>query len=76
MAIQNTNDDGGEDGIEVNVGYDGEDGKQAALDAAVDVVREFESLDVVTVRIPRARRAELEEHPEIRYVEKNGRSGA
>ncbi|WP_231183238.1 hypothetical protein [Haladaptatus sp. DYF46] len=75
MSNDNT-DDGGEDVIEVNVGYDGGDGKKAALEAAVDVVREFASLDVVTVRIPQARREELDGHPGIRYVEKNGRSGA
>ncbi|MFH5798719.1 hypothetical protein [Haladaptatus sp. CMAA 1911] len=63
------------DTVEVNIGYDSRDGKQAALDAAVDVVREFESLDVVTVRIPRSRWSELDGHSEIRYIEENGQSG-
>jgi hypothetical protein len=66
----------GRDTVEVNIGYDGEDGKRVAVDTAVDVVREFESLDVVTVQIPRVKWAVLDDHPEIRYVEENGQSGA
>ena len=62
--------------VEVNVGYDGEDGKQAALDTAMDVVREFESLNVVTIRISRAKWEELDDHPEIRYIEENAQTGA
>ncbi len=69
-------DDSEQDTVEVNVGYEGGGGKQAALDAAVAVVREFESLDVVTVRIPQAKWEELDAHPEIRYIEKNAQSGA
>lgn len=69
-------EDSERDTVEVNIGYDGEGGKRAALDAAVTVVREFESLDVVTVVIPRAKWEELDGHPEIRYVEKNAQSGA
>ncbi|KZN26507.1 hypothetical protein A4G99_20920 [Haladaptatus sp. R4] len=64
------------DTVEANIGYDGEGGKRAALDAAVTVVREFESLDVVTVVIPRTKWEELDGHPEIRYVEENAQSGA
>lgn len=69
-------EDSERDTVEVNIGYDGEGGKRAALDAAVTVVREFESLDVVTVVIPRAKWEKLDGHPEIRYVEKNAQSGA
>lgn len=65
----------GRDVVEVNVGYDDTGGKWAAMDAAVTVVREFGSLDVVTVRIPRGDWTTLEDHPEVRYVEENGRSG-
>lgn len=68
--------DADRDTVEVNVGYDGTDGKNAAMDAAVEVVREFESLEVVTIRISRKNWAELDDHPEIRYVEENGQSGA
>ncbi|WP_227354637.1 hypothetical protein [Haladaptatus salinisoli] len=63
------------DAVEVNVGFDGESGRKAALDCAVEVIREFESLDVVTVTIPRERRSELEAHAAIRYVEENGTAG-
>jgi len=64
------------DTVEVNVGYDGEDSKNAALDTAVAVTRDFESLDVVTITIPRGKWKELDGHPDIRYVEENGQSGA
>ncbi len=64
------------DTVEVNIGYDGEDGKQAALDAAVDVTREFKSLEVVTATIPRTKWGELDHNSEIRYIEENAQSGA
>ncbi len=46
------------------------------MDVSVSVVRELDSLDVLTVLIPREKRTELENHPEIRYVETNGQAGA
>ena len=74
MADSDTGDSG-QDVIEVNVGFDGEDGRKTAIDASVDVVRELESIDVLTVRIPREKWSELDDHPQIRYVEENGQAG-
>ncbi|WP_266077228.1 hypothetical protein [Haladaptatus caseinilyticus] len=66
----------GQDVVEVNVGFDGSSGRKATMDVSVSVVRELDSLDVLTVLIPREKRTELENHPEIRYVETNGQAGA
>ncbi|SIR08976.1 subtilisin [Haladaptatus litoreus] len=67
--------DSGDDTVAVNVGFDGDEGRKSAVETSVEVVREFSSLDVVTVRIPRSAWTELENHPEIRYVEENGQTG-
>ncbi|GAA0199408.1 hypothetical protein ACFFQF_00330 [Haladaptatus pallidirubidus] len=68
--------DSGEDIVEVNVGFDGDEGRKSAVENSAEVVREFGSLDVVTVRIPQSVWTELENHPEIRYVEENGQTGS
>ncbi|WP_458205330.1 hypothetical protein [Haladaptatus sp. NG-SE-30] len=62
--------------VEVNVGFQGKEGREAAVDCSVAVVREFESLDIVTIQIPREKWSELADHPGIRYVEANGQTGA
>jgi hypothetical protein len=69
-------EDSKRDVVEVNVGFDDEEGRKAALDCAVEVIREFESLDVLTIEIPRERWTELDTHAAIRYVEENGEAGA
>ncbi len=68
--------DSGRDIVEVNVGFENDEGRELTLDAAVDVVRELQSLDILTVRIPSEKWDELADHSEIRYVEANGQAGA
>ncbi|WP_276301571.1 S8 family peptidase [Halorussus lipolyticus] len=60
------------DTVEVNVGFSSERGRQQALDAASDVVRVFNSLDIVTAKMPKQAATALEQNPNIRYVEENG----
>ncbi|PSQ45806.1 peptidase S8 [Halobacteriales archaeon SW_6_65_15] len=60
------------DTVEVNVGFASERGRQKALGAADEVVREFNSIDVVTLRLPKQAATALEQNPNIRYVEENG----
>ncbi|WP_276301566.1 S8 family peptidase [Halorussus lipolyticus] len=62
--------------VEVNVGFASKSGRLAALDAASDVVREFDSLDVVTIRLPAEAAESLESRADVRYVERNGRMEA
>jgi hypothetical protein len=62
--------------VEVNVGVAVESGRVAALDAAADVVREMNSIDLVTVRVPRAAADALADREDVRYVESNGEMGA
>ncbi|MFC7080088.1 S8 family peptidase [Halorussus caseinilyticus] len=62
--------------VVVNVGVAAESGRKAALDAAGEVVRDFDSLPVVTVRVPRRAASELGKRPDVRYVEQNGRMHA
>ncbi|WP_158056686.1 S8 family peptidase [Halorussus halophilus] len=57
--------------VEVNVGFSAERGRQAAFDAADHVVREFGSIDVVTLRAAKKAVAGLENNPNVRYVEAN-----
>jgi subtilisin len=60
-----------DDLVEVNVGFDGDSGRQAARTAADSVEREF-AFDAMTIRVP-ARAAEaLRNRPDVRYVEING----
>ncbi len=57
--------------VEVNVGYENDRGRAAALDAAGDVVREF-NFDALTMRTSRKAVGSLEKNPNVRYVEENG----
>ena len=66
---------GANDPLELNVGFDGPAGRQAALDAADEVVREF-GFDAVTIRASREAIGGLENNPNVRYVEENGRMHA
>ncbi|UPV98803.1 S8 family peptidase [Halorussus gelatinilyticus] len=58
--------------VEVNVGFASERGRRKALDAADETVREFDSLDIVTAKMPARAAKGLRKNPNIRYVEKNG----
>ncbi|USZ67917.1 S8 family peptidase [Halorussus salilacus] len=61
-----------DDTVEVNVGFKSERGRGAALDKADETVREFNSIDVVTIRAAKKAATALESNPNIRYVEENG----
>jgi subtilisin len=61
-----------DDIVEVNVGFSGERGRSAARSRADDVVREFDSIDVVTIRAAKRAATALEKNPNVRYVEENG----
>ncbi|WP_276282106.1 S8 family peptidase [Halorussus caseinilyticus] len=61
-----------DDTVEVNVGFASERGRKAALDKASETVREFNSIDAVTLRLPKKAATALEKSPNIRYVEQNG----
>src|SRR6056297_2549999 len=61
-----------DDTVEVNVGFKSEAGRQKALDAASETVRQFSSLDIVTAKMPKKAATGLEQNPNIRYVEENG----
>jgi subtilisin len=63
---------GAKSSVEVNVGFASERGRQDALGAADEVVRKFDSIDVVTARMPGNAVSALRNNPNIRYVEKNG----
>jgi len=60
------------DKVEVNVGFASERGRRAALDRADETVREFNSIDVLTLRLPKKAATALEKNPNVRYVEENG----
>jgi subtilisin len=60
------------DTVEVNVGFSSERGREAALEKATETVREFDSLEIVTARMPKQAATALESNPTIRYVEENG----
>ncbi|WP_266077226.1 S8 family peptidase [Haladaptatus caseinilyticus] len=60
------------DTVEVNVGVKSGRGRSAALSAASDVVRDFDSIDVVTIRVAKKAISGLQSNPNVRYVEENG----
>ncbi|WP_082837646.1 S8 family peptidase [Haladaptatus sp. R4] len=63
----------GTDGLrEVNVGFETHSGRRMAREAANDVVREFDSIDAMTVRVPANAISALESAPGVAYVEENG----
>nr|WP_238392233.1 S8 family peptidase [Halorussus amylolyticus] len=61
-----------DDRVEVNIGFDSERGRQAALNQADETVREFDSIDVLTLRLPKQAATALENRGDVRYVEENG----
>ena len=60
------------DKVEVNVGFNSNRGRSAARNQADDVVREFNSIDAMTIRVAKQAATALEKNPNIRYVEQNG----
>ncbi len=60
------------DKVEVNVGVSSARGRAMARDSADEVVREFNSIDVLTIRVPKRAATALEKNPNVRYVEANG----
>jgi len=62
---------GASDRVEVNVGFSGPQGRNAAENAAESVNREF-NFDAMTIEINESARENLENNPNIRYVEDNG----
>jgi subtilisin len=65
-----------DDTVEVNVGFSSERGRKAAVDKASETVREFSSLDIVTAKMPAQAAEGLQNNPNVRYVEENGRMHA
>ncbi|WP_192498433.1 S8 family serine peptidase [Halorussus halophilus] len=65
-----------DDTVEVNVGVKSERGRSLALDAADEVVRNFDSLDIVTLRAAKQAVTALDKNPNVRYVEENGQMHA
>ncbi|RBI64306.1 peptidase S8 [halophilic archaeon] len=61
-----------DDTVEVNVGFSSGRGRAAARKQANEVVREFDSIDVVTIRAAKRAATALENNPNVRYVEENG----
>ncbi|WP_435153801.1 S8 family peptidase [Haladaptatus sp. DFWS20] len=61
---------------EVNVGFETESARRFALEASNEVVREFDSINAVTIRVPEQAITALESAPDVRYVEENGRMHA
>ncbi|WP_266077212.1 S8 family peptidase [Haladaptatus caseinilyticus] len=61
---------------ELNVGFETASARQFALEASNEVVREFESIDAVTIRVPERAVAALENAPDVSYVEENGQMRA
>ena len=66
----------GSDHIEVNVGFANERGRAVAHSAAAEVRREFDEFDAMTLVLPVEVAEGLENDPDIRYVEENGRMEA
>ncbi len=59
-----------DDTVEVNVGYETADGREAVVAAASTVVHDF-SFDAMTVQVPAKAVDSLDDHSGIRYVEAN-----
>ena len=62
--------------VTVNVGFTNEQGRTAALDAAADVKREFDAIDVVAIDVAPEAVEGLANNPNVRYVEADGRMHA
>ncbi|RRJ33544.1 S8 family peptidase [Halocatena pleomorpha] len=63
------------DKVYVNIGFDHEAGRSMAVTEAEETVREF-SFGAVTARVPTKAVERLQQHSDVRYVEKNGRMHA
>ena len=61
-----------DDTVEVNVGFKSGRGRSLAKSKATATVREFDSIDVLTLRLPKRAATALAKNPNIRYVEENG----
>ncbi|GAA0199416.1 S8 family serine peptidase [Haladaptatus pallidirubidus] len=60
------------DKVEVNVGFNSERGRALARNSADEIVREFNSIEAMTIRVPKQAATALETNPNVRYVEANG----
>ncbi|MCO8244145.1 MULTISPECIES: S8 family peptidase [unclassified Haladaptatus] len=60
------------DKVEVNVGFKSARGRAMTRSSADEVVREFNSIEAMTIRVPKRAATALEKNPHIRYVEENG----
>lgn len=58
--------------VEVNIGFKNTAGRVAAERAATAKVRDF-SFDAVTLRVPKQALNGLQQRPDVRYIEPNGR---
>ncbi|MFB9804029.1 S8 family serine peptidase [Haladaptatus pallidirubidus] len=58
--------------MEVNVGFNSERGRALARNSADEIVREFNSIEAMTIRVPKQAATALETNPNVRYVEANG----
>ncbi|WP_049970618.1 S8 family peptidase [Haladaptatus cibarius] len=61
---------------EVNVGFDSASARRFAVEASNDVVREFDSITALTIRVPKQAITALESAPDVNYVEENGQMRA
>ncbi|WP_227354635.1 S8 family peptidase [Haladaptatus salinisoli] len=64
-----------DDFVRINVGYQGNGGRKAALNAASAVRRDF-SFDALSLEVPKRAVAALERRPDVRYVEEDGQMHA
>ncbi|SIR08949.1 subtilisin [Haladaptatus litoreus] len=64
------------DQVEVNVGFKSERGRAMARSSANEVVREFNSIKAMTIRVPKQAATALGKNPNVRYVEENGQMHA
>jgi len=60
------------DTVEVNVGFSAESGRQEALAAADSIIRDFDTLDIVTIQAAKQAITGLSQRSDVRYVEENG----
>ncbi|WP_423744924.1 S8 family peptidase [Haladaptatus sp. SPP-AMP-3] len=60
------------DEVEVNVGFKSARGRAMTRSSADEIVREFDSIEAMTIRVPKRAATALEKNPNIRYVEENG----
>jgi subtilisin len=60
------------DSVRVSIGFSAESGRAAALDAADEVIHDFNSIDAVTVRGQKAPITALEQRSDVTYVEEDG----